>query len=216
MSVGVSSLAYALRNSSPTVGPELKHGHAQQLIAAALGYKSLAAYQAAVAAGAEPAQLDAAAHVLLDEDLVEQRGAELGLSHDAEALNKLIRKALDDALPDAEVHRWESSFQDSISERLQGFVENDGAVANAMGDANYDGVEETYMPFEFTWDGLPAPGEVHVEQVKGQVTLGLDLERPYAGHIVDVEASVAFERLGRNLMGSAEFEVERASLNRDY
>ena len=37
---------------------------------------------------------------------------------------------------------------------------------------------ETYMPFEFTWDELPTPSEVHVEQVKGQVTLGLDLERP--------------------------------------
>ena len=56
----------------------------------------------------------------------------------------------------------------------------------------------------------------HAESVKGRVTLGLDLERPYSGHEVDVEVSVTFERLGRNLVGPAEFEVERASLHRDY
>lgn len=216
MSVDVSSLAYALRKSSATVGPELKHGHAQQLIAAALGYKSLAAYQSALTAGAEPVQLDAAAHVLLDEGLVEQRAVELELPHNLEALNALIRKVIDEALPSAEVHRWESSLQEGITERLQEFVEISGPVANAMGDANYDGIDETYMPFELSWNNFPAPGEVRVESVKGKVTLGLDLERPYAGHVVDVEASVTFERLGRNLVGPAEFEVERASLSRDY
>lgn len=77
-------------------------------------------------------------------------------------------------------------------------------------------IDETYMSFELSWNELPAPGEVHVESVKGKVTLGLDLERPYAGHEVDVEASVTLERLGRNLVGPAELEVERASLNRDY
>ena len=216
MSVDVSSLAYTLRKSSSTVGPKLKHGHAQQLIAAALGYKSLAAYQAAVAAGAEPMQLDAAAHVLFDEDLVEQRAVELELPHDLEALSALIRKVMNEALPGTDVHRWESSFEDAITERLQEFVETSGPVANAVGDANYNGIDETYMPFELSWNELPAPGEVHVESVKGKVTLGLDLERPYAGHEVDVEASVTFERLGRNLVGPAEFKVERASLHRDY
>ena len=159
MSVDVSSLAYALRKSSATVGPELKHGHAQQLIAAALGYKSLAAYQSALTAGAEPVQLDAAAHVLLDEGLVEQRAVELELPHNLEALNSLIRKVIDEALPSAEVHRWESSFQEGITERLQEFVEISGPVANAMGDANYDGIDETYMPFELSWNKFPAPGE---------------------------------------------------------
>jgi hypothetical protein len=150
MSVDVSSLAYALRKSSFTVGPELKHGHAQQLIAAALGYKSLAAYQAAVAAGAEPMQLDAAEHALLDEDLVVQRAVELELSHDREALNALIRKVMNEALPGTDVHREESSFGDAIAERLQEFVETSGPVANAMGDANYDGIDVTYMPFELS------------------------------------------------------------------
>lgn len=75
-------------------------------------------------------------------------------------------------------------------------------------------IDETYMPLELSWNELPAPGEVHVESVKGKVTLGLDLERPYAGHEVDMESTVTFERLGRNLVGPAEFEVERASLNR--
>lgn len=216
MSVDVSSLAYVLRKSSTTIGPELKHGHAQQLIAAALGYKSLAAYQAAVAASAEPVQLDAAAHVLLDEDLVEQRAAELELPHDPEALTALIRKVIDEALPGAEVHRWESSFEDSISEQLEETVDNDGSVSGAMADANHDGIEETYMPFEFSWSELPPAGDWHLEPVRGHVSLGLDLERPFAGNKVDVEATVSFQRLGRNLVGPAEFEVERASLNRDY
>lgn len=216
MSFDISSLAFALRKSGCAVGLKLKLGHAQQMVAAALGYKSLAAYQAAIAAQAEPSQLHAAAHVLLDKALVEQRAAELVLQHDAEALNALVRDVLDEALPGAEVHCWESSFEDAIREQLEEVVDGDDAVAGAMGDANYDGIDETHMPFEFAWSELPAPGEWHTERVKGQVTLGLDLERPYAGHIVDVEATVTFERLGRNLVGPADFEVERASLNRDY
>jgi hypothetical protein len=216
MPVDISSLAYSLRKSSATAGPELKHGHAQQLFAAALGYNSLAAYQAAVAAKAERPKFDAAAHVLLDEDLVEQRAAELELPHDAEALNELIRKVLDEVLPGTDVHRWESSFQDAICERLQEFVESSGPVSSAMGDANHGGVSETYMPFEFAWSELPPAGEVHVEEVKGQVTLELDIERPYSGHEIAVIATVTLERLGRNIVGQPEFDVQSASLSRDY
>lgn len=78
MTVEISHLAFAARKASERNGfPPLKHGHALELVAAAFGYASLAAYQAAVTAGDEVADLSSAAHVVVQLQRVLTRAAEL-------------------------------------------------------------------------------------------------------------------------------------------
>lgn len=57
MPIGISDLAHSVRKNSASVAAPVQLGHAQQLIVAALGYKSLAAYQAAQVSALEPQDL---------------------------------------------------------------------------------------------------------------------------------------------------------------
>lgn len=97
----ISDLAYAARKASVCDGfPPLKHGHALELTAAAFGYASLAAYQAAVAAGGEAADLAGATHMVVDVQRIVSRGAELRpraptLTH-LEWINRAFTKCLPD------------------------------------------------------------------------------------------------------------------------
>ena len=75
MSIKISDIVHSVRKSSTSLGAPVKLGHAQQLIAALLGYKSLASYQAAQGADQEPQYLDEAHHVVADSDMVDRQCA---------------------------------------------------------------------------------------------------------------------------------------------
>ncbi|MRD49358.1 hypothetical protein GHT07_18945 [Caenimonas koreensis DSM 17982] len=216
MTVDVSRLAYELRKASEKTLHPLKLGHAQQLVVAALGYGSLAAYQAAVSAGDESSDLAEVAHVVIQADVLEERCSALVPQAEVSSIAALIRQAVSGCLPRAAVHGSENAWFDAMHDMVQRETYNDGQTGSAMAVTNNDGVREIYMPFDVSIADLPGIGDVHEEEIVGHVTMEVDTERPYSGHKVDVRASLFLERLGRSVLAHARFEVESAQLNYDW
>lgn len=156
MSVSLTSIAHALRVQSQANATPIILGHAQQLIAAALGYNTLAAYQASL----EESALECARHFVLDLDLVHQRAHELGVIVSAEQLGALLRSTFAGQLPQARFHRSESALEDYIRDRLDHLVTNDAEAASQMAMTNGDGIGEMYLPFDLSLANVPPPGEL--------------------------------------------------------
>ncbi|MBU9552886.1 hypothetical protein [Burkholderia multivorans] len=208
----ISSLAYALRVQNQSNATPIILGHAQQLIAAALGYKTLAAYQASP----DEAALDDARHFVLDLDLAHQRAGELGVAVSEEQLDALLGSAFAGQLPHARFHQSESALEDYIRDRLEQLVKNDSGAASQIAMTNHNGIGEVYLPFDLSLADLPPAGEVTEIEVLGHIGMELDTERPYSGHIIDIEASVSVERTGRVSIAEPDITVLEAKLNYDW
>lgn len=215
MPIGISNLAHSVRKSSSTDGVPIPFGHAHQLVAAAMGYMTLASYQAAQAAGAEPPALDPVGHVVPDYDLLGDRARELGIGIPASRLHELLQLAFSERLPHTRLHGSYGGVEDAIRDRVDQMILNDGDVGSAMANANYDGIDEVYFEYEVEPETLPV-GEPLVIKLEGHVGLGIDLERPFAGNKVHVEGTLTVDRLGRCCFAPPEVEVSRAALDYNW
>lgn len=207
MKIDLSALAYSVRKNFTTEGITIPLGHAQQLVAASVGYKSLAAYQAA----AEVAALGDPAAVVLDVDLVSDRVHELQVPAKADAAIELIRQTFEELMPRAAILTSEVAYMDSVQEYVDSKVLNDDVVLSQTAMTN-GWPKEVHMPVE--WDIYPTlpdddPIQMHIS---GQVTMEQDWDRTYWGHEVDVEGDLLIERLGKRCFGPVQFRVTRAKL----
>lgn len=216
MPVGMSSLAYAVRKASETTPQPLTHGHASQLVAAALGYNTLAARQAAVAEGTESEHLDAAAHVVLDEVLLVDRAAELALPQSEATLVEMVRSAFKAELPGAVFHRHDDALSDALRSLVADQVYNHDQISSAMASTNNDGVDEIYLPLDLTLAELPPLGNVFELKVDGHIAMTPDVERPYSGHKIDVRCALFIERVSRVTIAEPEFRLEMAKLDYNW
>lgn len=212
MPTRISNLAYSVRKNSSTNTISMSLGHAHQLVAAALGYKTLASYQAALANGGEPTDQDLVRHVILDYDLLGRRALELGISIQPPRLHQLLKAAFSERLPCAQLHDTYCKLEDVLRDRVDQDVLDNGRVNSAMADANYDGIDEVYFDFEVALEES-AIGDPLVVDLDGHVDLGIDTERPYAGHRVNVEGTLTLERLGLCCFGEPKVEVTNAVLD---
>lgn len=193
--VTISCIAYAVRTASDSTSHPVKLSHAQQLVAAAFGYKSLAAYQASKE---ESAALDEAAHFVLDGQLLFSRSLELKLPHEFTELALLLQTAFKERLPTARLHSSEMELDGYVRDLVQNLVLNHGDTSSAMAMTNNDGIDEIYLPFDdVSLAELPPPGETMGVEFDGHVSMTLDIERPYSGHKIDVKARLILERKGR-------------------
>lgn len=207
MSIGISALAYALRVGSRSLPQPFSHGHALQLIAAALGHNSLASYQTSQE---ELLDLTGTKHVVVDIDLLQSRLQDLSYVLDGETLFQLLTSSLAAALPGVKAHRSRGVFEDFLRQFIDDAVSNDSDVTNYITISN-GSPDEFYLPFELPWDALPL-GELTEFQLEGHVGLAQDLERPYNGHKVTFEASLFLRRFGRVCLGQPEVTVMDAQL----
>lgn len=212
MSIGISNLAHSVRKNSSTDTASVSLGHAHQLIAAAMGYKTLASYQAAQAAGTESPALDLVSHVVPDYELLGSRAQELGVLLPSVRLRQLLEAAFSERLPKAQLHRAYGSLDDVIRERVDQAILDDGTVNGAIASANYDGIEEVYFDFEVECDKAIV-GDPLIIDLDGHVRLGIDTERPYVGHKVHVEGTLTIERLGLRCFGKPAVNVTKAILD---
>lgn len=212
MPVGISNIAHSVRKNTSTEADSVSLGHAHQLVAAAIGYKTLASYQAAQAAGSEPAALNHVSHVIPDYNLLGIRALELGISIQPTRLHQLLAAAFSERLPGVQLHSSYESFEDVLRSRVDQVVLDDGAVNSAMANANSDGIDEVYFDFEIEF-GEAVVGEPLVVDLDGHVGLGIDTERPYAGHKVNVEGTLTVERLGLRCFGEPEVDITKAALD---
>lgn len=212
MSIGISNIAHSVRKDSSSDTVTVSLGHAHQLVAAALGYKTLASYQAAQAAGNEPAALDLVCHVVVDYDLLRTRALELSLAIQPVRLDHLLQAAFSERLPGAQLHGSYGDMEDVLRTWVDNVVLQDDAVNSAMANANFDGVDEVYFDFEVGLEEAAVGGPL-VVALNGHVNLGIDTERPYAGHKINVDGTLTLDRFGLRCFGDAEVDVAKAALD---
>lgn len=215
MSVGITDLAHSIRKNTASSAAPIPLSRGQQLVAAALGHKSLASFQAAQAAELEPQDFHGLAHVVPDLDLLSARAQELGISAQGAQLRALVETAFKERLPRTRIHRSFDSLAGSFHDKMQSSVSNDNLVSSELANANHDGIEEVYIETELEPDKADI-GEPVVVSIPVQVTLGIDTERPYSGHKVSVELDVTMQRCGRRCFDELDIEVLSAALDYDW
>lgn len=209
--VDIFSIAFAVRTASKSTTNPIQLSHAQQLVAAALGYKSLAAFQASPLEGPT---LDDAAHFVLDGGLLADRAQELGLPYQFPQLAVLIKQAFDERLPSARLHQSEESLHDYIVSQVDDVVINDDAVASEIASTNGDGIDEVYVPVDdIDLASLPPLGEPLELEIDGHIAMGIDTERPYSGHKIEVQVRLVIERTGKVSIAEPVCEVVSAQLD---
>lgn len=206
----ISAIAYAIRTATVTSATPVKMGHSNQLVAAAFGHKSFASYQAAN----EDDALDAATHIVLDANLLEQRAKELGILLEKQQLVTLVGAAIRGNIgSEQHFHDDADDFQAALEADLETAVSEDDQVSGEMASSNNDGIGWVSLPIdlsELMASGLS--GEVCVAHVQGTVTLNVDTERPYSGHEIGVSVDVEIDRLGSRCFGDPYFDVTGAVL----
>ena len=216
MSIDVSNLAYTLRKHSAASPTPIGLGHAQQLLVAVLGYKSLAAYQAAIANGTEHKCFDQVKHVALNQLMLAARAEDLDAGHSAASLVPMLKSALEQCIPAVRVHMSEDKFEDVLRDYIDNVAMNDGDTASEMANTNGDGIDEIYMPFDLSMMEAPETGNVWELEIQGHVAMGIDTERPYSGHQIDIQAQLTLERMGRATFGEYHCKVVQAKLDYDW
>lgn len=211
MSIDISSLAFAVRTASALSPHPLTLSQAQQCVAAALSFKTLASFQAS---GEDSLSLDADTHVVLDVACVVRRAQGLGVPHDA-ALVALIGEAFRKKLPGVHVHLSSAKFEDALRGLIDQGVLNDPDALGAMASTNTAGIDEIYLPFDIDWEAIPSSGDPLEIPIEGHVSLEIDDERPYSGHRINVKATLWVCRLGQAIYG-APWRVDSATLDRDW
>lgn len=215
MAVGITDLAHSLRKNSAASTAPISLSHGQHLVCAALGYKSLTAFQAAQNAEQEPQSLDGVPHVVADYDLLVERATELKFPHSQTELRKLMDAAFAERLPRTKLHSSYDGLAAAFHDLVQYAVFSDDRVNDEMANANYDGVDEVYLENDLEPDKATIE-QPYTETMPVQVTLGLDLERPYSGHQIKCQAAVTTVRLGRRCFEAPEVEVLSAALDQDW
>lgn len=212
MSIDISTLAFAVRTTSAQTPHPLTLSQAQQCVAAALGFKTLAAFQAS---GEDNLTLDSDNHVVLDVACVVHRALSLGAPHDETALVGLIGEAFRQKLPGVHVHLSRARLEGALRELIDQAVLNDPDASGAMAITNTDGIDEIYLPFDIEWDALPSNGDPMEIPIEGHVTMEIDTERPYSGHRIDIRATLWLSRQGKAIYG-APWRVDSATLDWDW
>ena len=209
----LSAIAYAIRSATAPSDISLKLSHAQQLVAAAFGHRSLASYQAAK----EDAAFANAAHVVIDSECLRQRGIELAIPLDHHQLCILIEHALKARHTKAKAYDSDEAFRDFLEAFLEVEVSYDDNVASKIAMCNHDGISEVAMPVDITEITEMAPiGQTYVGKIKGHALMEIDTERPYSGHEIRIEANLSIDRLGYRCFGKPMVEITYSQLSGDF
>lgn len=206
MNIGLSDITHSFRSLSGSSGVSIKHGHAQQLLAAALGYKTLASYQAAKASDGEPEYFERIRHVVLDRAYATQRATELGIECGTDQLSYLLTKAFTNRLAGVVLHSSYSDLDAYVRKQVEHMVENNGRVIGQMDELNHDGIEEVYFDPEVNFEQIQV-GTPFSADIPGHINLNRDPERPYTGTKIDFQLSLTVERLGTRCYSDVEYEV---------
>lgn len=111
-----SAVGFALRHSTRNTSQPLSNGHAQQLFAAALGFKSFAAYQAC--SNFSGAEINSASAVL-DPGILDARAEELGVLLRGSRLRELITDALARSCPSMPIHWSFEAYLHALSREVR-------------------------------------------------------------------------------------------------
>jgi len=175
MTLDVSSIAYAVRTRSAGTSSPLTLGHAQQCVAAALGFRTLTSLQAAFL-GQFRYQTR---HLLLDTAALECRRRELGLSIGQPALAHLVAGAMNERLRGVFVHTTEASLDESMQDLLDQAALTHPKIAAQLAIPNHSGIEEVSLEI-YDYDRAKVAVGGHSEfEVVGRLSAAVDVDGPY-------------------------------------
>jgi len=210
-----SSISFAVCTASKSLQYPIKLGYVQQLVAAALGYKTLAAFQASPL---EAPDFDAATHLVIDRDLLGDRIRQLDLPYSVSEVIQILRGVFNERMPGVHLQGSLDELHSYIREFIERSVISDDSVTTAMATSNGDGVHDVAMDLDDLDLALASlkVGE-HLElEFDGQVTMGIDSERPYFGHEIDVRVKLKLARIGKMSFGKPKCVVLRSHLDLDW
>lgn len=209
MSTDIIRLAHSIRPVLLDQGIALPLGKTQQLLAAAFGYNSLAALQAAQ----EPDELNSSMKLLFDEEQFGRRAAKLNLAMDIgiflSSLTVVSRKARG-----PQICASLDDLADDVCELVQEAASEDDQVGIQMADTNCAGAFTATMETASVPAGpLPPAGQAIVLEFSGTVEGDGDQDRPFSGDTVNVRAEARLPLIGRRLFGEPEISIVDANLD---
>lgn len=153
MSIEISRVARAFCDLSTGSNSPLKLNHAQQCVAAAFGFKSLAAWQAAKRL--DTPVKDNSLFVFINNDLLTARAQALAPSADGAELAAILRQAILGLYPQASIHTSWALRRVPIASAVAGLVGLDPISAGDLDDARVEVIENTHgvvQGFRFNFD----------------------------------------------------------------
>jgi len=167
------------------------------------------------ASGLESAAYNEVAHWAIQDSTANRRASDLGFGASADLLVSMVHRVIKTHLPRAQIHRDYEALLDRLQEQVDRAVESSDAVSSEIAQTNSAGPGETYVPLEFDFGDLPGADEAIEIPIHGHVTITADIERPYAGHEIKVEAAMTVVRLSKYAISTPGLDV-RANLNYDW
>ncbi|WP_313166462.1 hypothetical protein [Massilia oculi] len=212
MSVGISNVAHALRDYAASTSSPISLSHCQQLVAAALGYKSLASYQAAEKQGAEVTDLAEVSHVLIDRALLSIRAKDLNVGIPPWMLEPMVIQAFEQRLPAAQIHDSTDSLEGKLSDIVSAQVMENDNVSGLMAMTNSNGPRDMHVEFEFNPSNRTLTDSIEIP-VRVQVVMNIDEDRTYSDHRIAVSCITNLECLGQACFGQVSVEVSQAKMD---
>jgi len=215
MPISISDLAHSVRSNRTAVATSISLGHAHQLMAAALGHKSLAAYQASQRTSHEPVDFSEVRYVVPDYELLEQRAQALGLAIASSPLQELIHIAFQERAPHINIHAHYEDLEIALRTQFEEMAMEDSDVVSEMANTNHAGIDEVYFDYEVDFDQTPIGDTVEM-CFTGHISVSADLDRPYAGHMVRIVGHLTLDRLGICCFSEEDAFVSEARLDRNW
>ncbi|UNK50545.1 hypothetical protein MNR01_05940 [Lysobacter sp. S4-A87] len=216
--INISPVAFAARKGLRALGIILSHGHALELTAAVLSYRTFAALQAEERNSVSPSLGDAG-HIVLQQDVLTVRLRDLGLASETQAVVfDVLSRAFEGAegvwQSGAQIHRSFEDLKDHLAQDTQTRAWTDDGVISAYAETNAY-VDEFYTD-SYEFDGsLFDVADCWCAVLAGTHTGEQDPDRVYYGHRGDFEATYSFDKAGRCGLIETDFSI-RLSFEQDY
>jgi hypothetical protein len=209
MNVDFSSVAFAVRRRCASAGISLPLGHVQEITAAALGYRTLAAFQASSSEGLSFA---AGSHILLDIERLLARAKDFGVSGD-DTIVQCVVEPLRNLLPGSRVHLSDNAFNDAVRNYVQSMVLNSERVTSEMAMTN-GSLGEIYLPFDdIAPVDLADDGDPTEIPISGHVNMDQNWDKAYWGHHIGLEVLLSLTKVGNATIAEPSVSVLSAKLD---
>lgn len=213
MKSNFSALAFFVRQSLMASGISLSIGHTQQLLAASLGYGSLAAFQASIE---EAPGIAGADFVILDVAELSKRAASLGHATASDQITDAIANAIKCDPEPPVVFLTPLDFIEDVAGRFANdTVMDHDAVSAAVAETNAY-FEDIYLEATEPDEPLKESREFWEIPIEGNVAMDQDPAKPFIGDTILVKGVVRIWKAGRVcLMGDMELDIN-ANVDDNY
>ncbi len=205
MKANFSSLAFSARQHLVASGVSISIGHTQQLLAASLGYGSLAAFQAS---SEETPGIAGADFVILDVAGLSARATSLGYGSASHQITDAIATAIKTDPEPPTVFLAPFVFIEDVAGRFANdTVMDHDAVSDAAANTNayFEGV---YLEATEPEEALKDCREFWEIPVEGNVGMDQDPDKPFSGDNILVKGVVRVWKAGRVcLMNDMELDI---------